>query len=288
MLYIYVYLYLYKFLKKFLKKDTCCVMTLISFNKKKNLFFKKKYRSKILTSKRLLIALRKRKKLCISRSRKISKGNFFFKKFFFKTLLRTRKLLKFFFFLKPKTRQKKITKSILKNQKNYLSKNSSYEYTILNTILRSHFCIFVTDLFSFLKNGFIFLNGVAFTNYNIILVEGDCLQLKLSKSIYRYIYSSKKFLKKKIALFRYSSWKFFKHKFFKLQDNLKPKKRKSPKYLHLLFIFKMNTPKFLEIDYLSLSIFFLKKPKLYTHSTYYLNKLFSFRLFALYNYKKIN
>lgn len=288
MLYIYIYLYLYKFLKKFLKKDTCCVMTLISFNKKKNLFFKKKYRLKILTSKRLLIALRKRKKLCISRSRKISKGNFFFKKFFFKTLLRTRKLLKFFFFLKPKTRQKKITKSILKNQKNYLSKNSSYEYTILNTILRSHFCIFVTDLFSFLKNGFIFLNGVAFTNYNIILVEGDCLQLKLSKSVYRYIYSSKKFLKKKIALFRYSSWKFFKHKFFKLQDNLKPKKRKSPKYLYLLFIFKMNTPKFLEIDYLSLSIFFLKKPKLYTYSTYYLNKLFSFRLFALYNYKKIN
>jgi hypothetical protein len=50
----------------------------------------------------------------------------------------------------------------------------------------------------------------------------------------------------------------------------------------------MNTPKFLEIDYLSLSIFFLKKPKLYTYSTYYLNKLFSFRLFALYNYKKIN
>jgi hypothetical protein len=96
------------------------------------------------------------------------------------------------------------------------------------------------------------------------------------------------FLKKKIALFRHHSWKFFKQKYFKIQDNLRPKKRKSPKYLLFFFLFKVNTPKFLEVDYFSLSIILLKKQDAFVFSSFYLNKLFSFKLFSLYNFKKIN
>lgn len=262
---------------------------LISFNKKKNLFFKKKSKLKFLISKRLSIVLRKRKKLKnLYNNKKIDKGNFFFKKFFVKTLFRSRKFLKIFFFLKEKTRQKKISKYILKTQKSYFLQNATYEYSALNLLFRSHFCLFVSDIFFLFKSGFFFLNGVCIKNPNTLINTADCIQLRLSISIYKYIYISKSFLKKKIAFFRHHSWKFFKQKFFKLQDNLRPKKRKSPKYLYLFFLFKVNTPKLLEIDYFSLSIFLLKKQEAFTFSSFYLNKLFSFKLFSLYNFKKIN
>jgi hypothetical protein len=66
------------------------------------------------------------------------------------------------------------------------------------------------------------------------------------------------------------------------------KKRKSPKYLNLLFLFKVNTPKFLEIDYLTLTIFLICKKLNFYFNNFYFNKFFSFKFFSLYNFKKIN
>jgi hypothetical protein len=106
--------------------------------------------------------------------------------------------------------------------------------------------------------------------------------------VYMYIQSSKRFLKKKLSIFRLTSWKFFKQKFFRQQQQLKPLKRKTPKYLYLFFLFKLDTPKFLEVDYFSLTIFILKPLNSQLYSTYYLNKFFSYKLFSLYNFKKIN
>lgn len=284
-----MYIYLYKFFKKYLSIRFTNNNTLILFNKKKNLFFKKKFKLKVLVSKRLSIVLRKRKKYKnIFTSKKISKGNFFFKKFFLKTLFRSRKFLKNFFFLNEKTRQKKISKHVFKTQKYCFFKNSTCEYSALNLLFRSHFCLFISDAFSFFKSGMLFLNGIRLKNPNTLINVSDCLQIKLSNSVYKYIYYTKFFLKKKIALFRHHSWKFFKQKFFKIQDNLRPKKRKSPKYLLFFFLFKVNTPKFLEVDYFSLSIILLKKQDAFVFSSFYLNKLFSFKLFSLYNFKKIN
>ena len=138
------------------------------------------------------------------------------------------------------------------------------------------------------RKNFFYLNGISLNKTDIVLQEHDCLQLKLSPSIYKYVLFSKKILKKKTAIVRFNSWKFFKHKFFKKQEHLKPKKRKVPKYIYMFYLFKLNTPKFLEIDYFSLSIFILKKQSTFSISSYYLNKLFSFKLFPIYNFKKIN
>ena len=166
----------------------------------------------------------------------------------------------------------------------------AYEYTILNVLLRSQFCVFLNDAKSLIRSGFIYINGLVLTDWSFILQEGDCLQLRISKSIYRYFFKSKKFLKKKIALFRYNVWKFYKQKHYKgyFIENTKPRKRKTPKYFYIFFLFRLNSPNFLEIDFVTLSLFFLKKPNIFNFSSYYLNKLFSFKLFSLYNFKKIN
>lgn len=287
-LYVLIFLHFFKFFIKILYNYNCVLYNKIkTFQKKKNLFFKKKFVLKTLVSKRLSIILKKKKKYIVSKNRRFDKGRFFFKKFFFKTLIKNRVFLKSFFFLNSKIRQNKITKTILKNQKK-LFRNSSYEFNILNILLRSHICLFLKDALILIKNNFIYLNGVSLNKYNLILQEGDCLQLKLNKLMYNYIYDSKKNLKKKIALFRFNLWKFYKQKFYKRKERIKAKKKKSPKYLFLFFLFKLNTPKFLEIDYSSLSVFFLKKINIFLFSSYYLNKLFSWKLFQLYNFKKIN
>lgn len=296
--YIYSYLYIhtflffcfifYRFFKKFLFKffENHCV--LLKINKKKNLFFKKKLKVKTLISKRLSVVLKKRKKFRLIRFKKPDRGNFFFKKFFFKTLIKSRNFLKHFFFLTKRERQSKITKTINVTKNNYLFKNCVYEYTLLNLVLRSHICLFVSDALKLIKNNFVYINGRLVTDYNLIISEGDCIQFKTHTLLYKYILFSKKILKKKLSFFRLNSWKFFKQKFFKQKQQLKTKKRKTPKYIFLFYLFKLDIPKFLEVDYLTLSIYFLKKLDSFKNSTYYLNKLFSFKLFSLYNFKKIN
>jgi hypothetical protein len=175
-------------------------------SKKKNLFFKKKYNTKILISKRLSIVLKKRKKQLFRNnfSKKIDNGNFFFKKFFYKTLLKSRKFLKSFFFLNKKIRQSKISNLIFKNSKSKFE-NSNNEYTLLNVLLRSHFFFFIGDAIKFINNGMVYINGFTYTNPHIHLNQGDCVQLVLCKTFYKYLYFCRRFLKKKAALFRFNS-----------------------------------------------------------------------------------
>lgn len=204
-LYIFIYIYFYKFLKQIKLKQIFNTKTLNKIYIRKNLFFKKKYSPKILASKRLSIVLRKRKKLKNFKVKKIDKGNFFFKKFFFKTLLRTRKYLRRFFFFNNKVRQTKITKHIIKTSRFVKTHNNNLEFTILNTLLRSHFCLSFKDAMLLIKGGSIHINGFVVTQHDAILLINDVLQLKISKFTYRYIKFSKKLLKKKLALFRLNS-----------------------------------------------------------------------------------
>jgi hypothetical protein len=263
---------------------------IIKINKKKNLFFKKRFGNKILVSKRLTIVCRKKKiqtKLKHSKFRQDT-GNFFFKKFFFKTLLKSRKLLKPFLFLGNKSRQKKLTKEICKNTKKVFPNNENYENTVINVLLQSHSFFFQKDASFFLKKGLVSVNGFVLINANSVLRCGDCIQLPVSKLYLLYIKFCRRFFKKKVALFKYNSWKFFKAKIIKKKKKIKFKKRKNPKFIQAFFLFRYNTPRFLEVDYQTVTIFFLKKVDNYVCSSYYLNKLFSFKMFNLYNFKKLN
>lgn len=258
-------------------------------NKKKNLFFKKRESKDMLISKRISIVLRKRKKLKNFKTKKIDKGNFFLKKFFYKTLLKNRKFFKKLFLFSASVKQTKITKRIKRFSSNINNKsNTILEYSLCNLLLRSGLFFFQKDVLLFIKFGMVYLNGRTVYDSNINLVVGDIIQLSVSTFIYKYIYFSKKLLKRKVALFRYTTWKFFKKKLFKKKQGLRSKKRKNPKYLYLFCNFKLNTPSFLEVDFLTISISLLRLQNTNIQSSYYLNKTFSYKLFPLYNFKKIN
>ena len=180
---------------------------IIKINKKKNLFFKKRFGNKILISKRLTIVCRKKKIRTKPRHNKFRQdtGNFFFKKFFFKTLLKSRKLLKPFLFLGNKSRQKKLTKEVCKNTRKVFSNNENYENTVINILLQSHFFFFQKDALFFLKKGLVSVNGSTLVNTNSVLRCGDCVQLPVSKLYYLYIKFCRRFFKRKVALFKYNS-----------------------------------------------------------------------------------
>lgn len=265
------------FLKKFLKK----------IFKKKNLFFKKKYNTRVIVSKRLTIAVRRRKKKFFKKFKKKNFGNFFVKKFFLKSLYKNRNLFRIFFYLNKRTRQKKINKLIFKKSKKFFKKNT-YEYSLMNILLRSHMFFFIKDALVFIKEGFIFLNGLVVKNYDFFLKCGDRVQININSNFFKYIKSCRKFFKKKVAIIRYESWKYFRKKYYQRRKYFRLKKKKNPKHYLLFFIYKLSVPKFLEIDLLSLTVIILKKIDIEIQNTYFLNKLFSYKLFCLYNFKKIN
>lgn len=284
-------LHLKRFRKKyktfFLKKKTSKLKKILI---KKNLFFKKYYDTKILVSRRLINVLKKNKKLkFFKKNKNKNKNHFFLKKFFLKTLLNSRVLLKKIFSLNKKVRQKRLTKILYKKSKNIV-RNNTMEYSIYNIILRGHFFFFLNDAVVYIKSGFVYLNGRIYSNHTYSLNKGDVLQIRINSIYFRYFKFCKKFFKKKVKLIRYEAYKFFRKKTFQKEDKVKVKlkKRKYPDYYLFFFLYKLNVPRYLEVDYTILSIIILKKLDISLHTTYYVNKLFSYKLFNLYNYKKIN
>ena len=214
---------------------------------------------------------------------------FFFKRFFFKTLLSCRKNLTLLFFNFKKIRQKKLTRKIQKKTKFFFFKNFTHDYNLVNILVKSGFFMFPKDATIFIKSGGIFINGISIINTDYLLYPSDCIQLQIFGYIYIYILVFKKFLKSKILNFKQSSWLFFKKNFLKKTNNIKKfKKRKKPKFLFLLYLYKFNIPQYIEIDLITLSIILIKKLNIIKHKTYFLNKNFSWKLFQLYNFKKIN
>ena len=191
------------------------------------------------------------------------------------------------FFAFKKVRQKKLTKKIQKKTKLYNYNNYTFDYSLVNVLLRCGFFLFPKDANIFIKAKFVYINGICVKNISHIIVVGDCVQLQIFDIIYIYMVIFKKFLKYKIISFKQNSWLFFK-KFFLKKTVKKFKKRKKPKFIQLLYLYKSNVPSCMDVDFITLSIIFLKKLTITKNNTYFLNKNFSWKLFQLYNFKKIN
>jgi len=264
-------------------KDSGNVKNLVKkINKKKNFFFKKKFNIRVLSSRRLRHVLKKKVRFYRTYDNK-----FFFKKFFFKTLLKNRRFLMRFFFKKNKMRQVTLTKKLFKLSKN-LSNGSNFinsiGFTVINILLRANLFFFLKDLNFFFNSKKVFLNSTPVLNKDILLFVGDCLQIPVSTKYFVYLRYFKGYFRKKLAEYKKDSWKFFKKKFLKRRFHIK---RKLPRYLDFFFLYKLNIPRFLEVDYLTMTIFLLKSSDCWLSDVFYykqFNKIF----FPLYNWKKIN
>jgi len=213
-LYVLIYIYLILFKRSYITLFAD-LYNVTKIKNKKEIFFKKRViNNKNLFSKRILIALKKRKFFKNHFNKKQNFGNFFFKKFFFKTLLKNRYNLRKFFFMRKRIRQSKLTKSIYKHSKKItkglLPTSNIQEFTIFNTLLRCQFFLFIRDALLAITNSVVFVNNTIITDHNYILKQGDFIQIPCFKTYFSYLLFCKKLIKKKKTLFRYNSWKFLK------------------------------------------------------------------------------
>ena len=170
----------------------------------------------------------------------------------------------------------------------FFSRNFTHDYNLLNVLLKGNLFLFPKDATLYIKSNNVYVNGIVSNDLTNLLNIGDCIQIKVFNFYYVYSIFFRRFLKQKIVVFKKSAWLFFKKNFLKKTIKKKFKKRKNPKFLCLLYLYKFNNPQYIEVDFITLSITLLRKLDLKKHKTYFLNKNFSWKFFQIYNFKKFN
>lgn len=122
-------------------------------------------------------------------------------------------------------KQKKITKFLFNFKKFNINKLLFYfEFSLFNVVMQSNFLILKKDVFFFINNGFVFVNGFCIKNKFFQLNIGDRLQILLNKNYYIYLRNFNKLLKhlnNKIKL-------NIKKNFSKKKDFYKQKSQRTP------------------------------------------------------------
>lgn len=138
---------------------------------------------------------------------------------------------------------------------------------------------------SFFTADLVFLNGRLCKNPNLVLVVNDVVQLVVS---YKY-YITQRWLTifKKKKVFRLTKFLFTKkNKIFSGNSTLMT--TRFPKWLLDTIFFKSDVPKYLEIDFFTLSIFLLYEPFFVNDFNPLTWKLYKFSVLNLYNWKYLN
>jgi len=124
--------------------------------------------------------------------------------------------------------------------------------TLILCLLKCHFFFSIDDLKFFLKKGSIYVNNRVVINPLFSLEVGDKIQLVFSSVYFNYANKINKFFKKKIKFLKYKRWRFFK---FFIRNKYK---KWSPEFLNKFFFYKKDIPTTFEIDFLTLTIIYIK------------------------------
>jgi hypothetical protein len=199
------------------------------------------------------------------------------------TIISNRKIIKFVFF-KKHTKQKKITKFLINvSKKNnfFLDRISNFLFLIL---IQSHFFFFLNDINYFIKNKFVYVNNKLVSNKFFEIKVNDCIKLITFNSYFDYISNIYKFFNKKKTKIKYKQWKNFKSN----SKNSLNTKRWLPNFLDKFLFYRLDIPKFLEVDFFSLSIIYLYNDKNIIYKNKFFLKFISFYMMKMYNWKKLN
>jgi len=138
---------------------------------------------------------------------------------------------------------------------------------------------------SFFSHSLVFLNGRLCSNPDLVLVVNDVIQLIVSYKYYVIQRWLVIFKKKKI--FRLTKFMFTKkNKMFAGGSTLLT--TRFPKWLLDIIFFKSDIPKYLEVDFFTLSIFLVYEPFFVNDFNPLTWKLYKFNVLNLYNWKYIN
>lgn len=168
-------------------------------------------------------------------------------------------------------------------KKNYKILLNSFNLTLINLLIKARF-VFTKDQAIFLiKNKFVFLNGFNVFNIHQIVQKNDRIQLIIHKSyffFFKRILSNLRLLKKKTG---YRVWLLTRFLF----NFYKQSPTNIPKWVDKLMYYKLDVPKFIEVDYTILTLIILYKPKSLYETDLYTFKYINYFLLRLYVWKYI-
>lgn len=176
----------------------------------------------------------------------------------FSILKRSRENVRLLFFSKFKRQHYLTTFFKFFKYKKYLGLQllNYFELRLVNIVLRAQFFLFFEDAKIFIEKGFVFINGVVCKDINYLVKMGDRIQLGVNKAFFLFSRSRiSNLISKEYKLFPYVytslNQDFFSNKTRKSLDSFWPTK--------LLWNLE-DIPKYLEVDFLTLTIFVVYKP----------------------------
>jgi ribosomal protein S4 len=255
------------------------------FLKKRSGFFKKKnnmrkyilYRSNFFKKKKNLSFLNVKKKHFFKKESTFNIINTL------RTVYHNRTVLGSFFSFKN-TRQYRKTKYFSKflklSTKKFLL---SAEFLLNNILIRCKFTITIKESNFLIKNNFVYVNNICINNPNYICNHNDLINICFFKSVFyffKFNYNNK--LKSTFSL-GYCIWRInrLKGDFYKQPYN------SIPSWVDNLIYFYNDIPDFLEVDYLTLSCFILKKINTFNQYNYFLFRSLNLYALRLYNWKYV-
>jgi hypothetical protein len=183
-----------------------------------------------------------------------------------------------------KSKQFQLTKEFSKFLKKKLSHNFiQTEFSLLNLLIRSKLVFTTTEALFFLKNGFIYLNGVCTTNPYQVAKLNDIINFIFGK---KYFYFFKTNFNQKLKLtyaVGYRLWRLnrFRNNFYKQSPT------GIPEWVLKLSFFYEDVPSFIEVDYTILTLTLIKYPTKFYNYNFFFTKFISMYLLRLYNWKYV-
>ncbi len=186
-----------------------------------------------------------------------------------------------YFDLKNK-KQKTTSRFVLKFNKYDPNKfKKVIELSVLNILLRSRFCLSKNHAKMLINLNTVYVNFNPVIRSYKLLCRGDLIQIIFIKSffyLYKYTYN---LIFKRISKLNYCVWRIQSSKKRKNKQHIKT----FPTWLNNIFFFPYAAPRYLEIDFTSLSVFILRNPKLivefspqlYWSFNYYFYKLMAWK-----------
>jgi len=130
-----------------------------------------------------------------------------------------------------------------------------FEFSIVNLIIRCKFCYNLSESIFFLKNGFIYLNGLKITNPLTQVNVGDLIQLSFSENYFNFFKVNTNNKLKSIFFLKHIIWKNkrFKDNFYKQKYN------QVPDWIFKISNFYDDIPSFIEVDFSIMSFLVIYK-----------------------------
>lgn len=181
-------------------------------------------------------------------------------------------------------RQNKFNKII----KNFLKKTNldilgNFEFKLVTLLIRSGFFVNFKDALFFIENGYITINNQIIINPNFLVNSNEILKVSFNKYYYLYYRKGLHNVINNIGRYNSYAWKVNKNKY----NVNKQQSSHTPSWVLRFMYFRDDLPKFLEVDYLSMTLVILYKPYNFLEFDFYTSKFMSSYLSRLYNWKFI-